>query len=61
MTLVRFNAEIKVIWTDFQVQHLHNLQYTCKTIVENRNGEITNYINNSVSIWLRFRNDRLNK
>jgi len=40
---------------------LHNLQYTCKTIDENRNGKVTDYFNNNFSIWLRFRSDRSNE
>jgi len=57
-TLVRFNAEIKAVWTDCQVQNLHNFRYTCKIIVENKNSEVTDYINNRSSMW--FQSDRPN-
>jgi len=42
------------VLTDCQVQHLHNLQYTCTIIVENRNGEVTDCINNSFPLDFDF-------
>jgi len=42
------------VLTDCQVQHLHNLQYTCTIIVENRNGEVTGSINNSFPLDFDF-------
>jgi len=39
--LVRFNVEIKAVWTDCQVAHTSNIFVNpLKQMVKNRNGEV---------------------